>query len=155
MNRNTLIVRLLVLGGAAIALAVLVAGMLPSFQQQGEQGEALLLSEDELESRLGEAGYAVAELRREGGMFQVHLEDGRQIWVDGVSGQEIAVPESRGPALQNNQVRSLLRDAGYLEITGLQWRRGAFEAEAEDAEGQRWRLRLDTYSGEILEREAL
>ncbi|WP_366554084.1 hypothetical protein [Aquibaculum sediminis] len=155
MNRNTLILRLLVLGGAAIALAVLVAGLLLPFQQKGDQGEALLLSEAELESRLSEAGYAVAELRREGGMFQVRLEDGRQIWVDGVSGQEFAVPESRGSALQNSQVRSLLRDAGYSEITGLQWRRGAFEAEAEDAEGQRWRLRLDTYSGDILEREAL
>ncbi|MDF2097154.1 hypothetical protein [Aquibaculum arenosum] len=155
MNRNTLIIRLLVLGGAAIALAVLVAGLLLPFQQRGEQGEALLLSEAELESRLSEAGHAVAELRREGGVYQVHLEDGSRIWVDGVSGQEIAVPESRGSALQNSQVRRLLRDGGYSEISGLQWRRGAFEAEAEDAEGQRWRLRLDTYSGEILEREAL
>lgn len=155
MNRNTLIIRLLVLGGAAIALAVLVAGLLLPFQQRGEQGEALLLSEAELESRLSEAGHAVAELRREGGVYQVHLEDGSRIWVDGVSGQEIAVPESRGSALQNSQVRRLLRDGGYSEISGLQWRRGAFEAEAEDADGQRWRLRLDTYSGEVLEREAL
>lgn len=163
MNRNTVILRLAVLAGAMIAGLVLLTGLLSPRQGGGPGGgsgeggveEARLLPETALRQRLAESGHAVEALERQGGLVLVRLQGGGELWLDGTSGREIALPEPRGRGLAPGQVRLLLETEGYRAIQGLIWRRGAFEAEAEDAEGRRWRLRLDTYSGALLEREAL
>lgn len=152
MKRNTLILRLVVLVGALVAAGVLLAGLLVPRQAGEEFREAHLLSESALEAQLAERGHEVEALRREGGLVHVRLRDGGELWLDGISGREIEMPERRGSALQPGRVREMLRQEGYRDIGTLSWRRGAFEAVARDAEGRPWHLRLDTYSGEILER---
>lgn len=158
MNRNTVILRLVVLAGAVVVGLVLLTGLLTP-RQGGGPGDAVeearLLPETALRQRLAESGREVESLERQGGLVLVRLQGGGELWLDGVSGREIELPERRGEGLAPGQVRLLLQAEGYTAIHGLAWRRGAFEAEAEDAEGQRWRLRLDTYSGALLEREAL
>lgn len=160
MNRNTVILRLVVLAGAVVVGLVLLTGLLTPRHGGGPGGEggvedARLLPETTLRQRLAESGREVESLERQGGLVLVRLQDGGELWLDGVSGREIELPERRGQGLAPGQVRLLLQAEGYSEIRGLNWRRGAYEAEAEDAEGRRWRLRLDTYSGALLEREAL
>jgi len=158
MNRNTVILRLVVLAGAVVVGLVLLTGLLTPRQGGGPESaveEARLLPETALRQRLAESGHEVESLERQGGLVLVRLQGGGELWLDGVSGREIELPERRGEGLAPGQVRLLLQAEGYTAVRGLNWRRGAFEAEAEDAEGRRWRLRLDTYSGALLEREAL
>jgi len=155
MQRNTLILRLVVLVGTLVVAAVFLSGLFHTGPGSTSRSEARLLSPEQMEERLEAVGHEVVSLRREGGLYHVHLADGQRLWVDAGSGQEIATPEVRGNALQDPEVVRLLREAGFEEISPPRWRRGAFETEATDKQGQRWRLRLDTYSGDILEREAL
>ncbi|HLS68694.1 MAG TPA: hypothetical protein VK035_05080 [Kiloniellales bacterium] len=155
MQRNTLILRLTVVAGAIVVAAVLLMGLMMSYGTAPAVPEAEILSPAEVEARLAEAGHEVESLQREGGIYQVRFVDGRLLWLDAETAAEIEVPQRRGNALQNSEVVRLLREAGYQDIAAPVWRRGAFEAEATDEAGRRWRLRLDTYSGEVLEREAL
>lgn len=154
MNRNTLLLRLVVLAGAMVVGFVLLSGLLTP-RQGGEAEEARLLPEEALRAQLAEAGQAVAALERQGGLVRVQLEGGGELWLDGETGRAIDLPERRGEALQPVQARRLLQAEGYSDIGAVTWRRGAFETRARDAAGRLWALRLDTYSGAVLEREPL
>lgn len=155
MQRNTLILRLVVLVGTLVVAAVFVGGLMATRVEGPAEAEAQLLSPERMQEYLAERGHEVVSLQREGGLYQAKLANGELLWIDASSGKEIALPARRGNALQTSELLRLLRHAGYQDITTPQWRRGAFEAEARDEVGTRWRLRLDTYSGEVLEREAL
>ena len=155
MQRNTFVLRLVVLVGTLVVAAVFLSGLFHTRPGGAPIIDAQLLPPEEMERQLEAAGHDVVSLRREGGLYHVRLADGQLLWVDAGTGQEIAMPEAQGSALQDREVIRLLREAGFEDISSLRWSRGAFEAKATDAQGQRWRLRLDTYSGEVLEREAL
>src|SRR5699024_11641828 len=86
MQRNTLIFRLTVLAGAIVVAAVLLTGLMMSYVSAPATQEAQLLPPEEVGARLADAGREVESLQREGGLYQVRLADGQQLWSEAASG---------------------------------------------------------------------
>ncbi len=117
--------------------------------------EARLLTPEEVRARLRERGLEVLSLARDGSLYNVEVRDSegsRALHVDGETGTLIGLPQVTGPAMQIDALRRRLQAAGYREIGPIAWERGSYRTEATGPQGQRYRLSLDTYSGEILER---
>jgi hypothetical protein len=156
---SRVLLRLLLIFGVVVLGGVLiwgVAGVGPG--RVAPERQARLESPESVRESLASDGYEVLSLERDGSLYRARVRDSdgeRVLQVDGASGEVIGMPEVSGPALQLDAVRRLLQDAGYAEIGRIEWTRGSYTTEATGPEGARLRLKLDTYSGEILERVPL
>jgi hypothetical protein len=150
--------RLLLIFGVVVLGGVLIwgiAGVGP--QTVVPERAAQLVGPEEVRASLEAAGLEVVWVAREGGLYRVRVRDAageRTLHVDGLDGEVISMPGVAGPAMQVDALTAKLQAEGYRDIAPIEYERGAFRTTATGPEGQRWRLTLDTYTGEVLERAA-
>ena len=153
---SRVLLRLGLIFGAVLLGGVLMwglAGLGPSSLVSEREGE--VLPPEQVSTLLTTRGFQVMSLERDGGLYraEVHGVEGQQILhLDAASGDIIGMPQITGPAVPVDQLRRKLLAEGYREIGPIVWERGSYHAEATGPEGTRYTLKLETYSGELLER---
>lgn len=153
---SRVLLRLGLIFGAVLLGGVLMwglAGLGPS--SLVSEREAEVLPPEQVSTLLTTRGFQVMNLERDGGLYraEVHGVEGQQILhLDAASGDIIGMPQITGPAVPVDQLRRKLLAEGYREIGPIVWERGSYHAEATGPEGTRYTLKLETYSGKLLER---
>jgi hypothetical protein len=157
LSKVSAALRLILLAVASLAGAVLLLRvMTPPQKPHGSTSvkTVKILSADEIRERLKAEGRSVDHIDREGGLYDVTLGDGTHLYMDAATGKREDTPAKTGPAMQTDEVADKLRAAGYRDIGAITWKKGAYRTEATGPGGTRYHLRMDTYSGNILAKEA-
>jgi hypothetical protein len=140
----------------ALGLGGLVVFESIELTPQRTTGEpATPLDEAVVRARLIEAGYDVKSLTLDGGLYEIRLNDGGRLYVDSTDGTVVELPATTGPSLSIAQVAEIIETEGYRLSGSIVWQRGFYLATAEAGDSRTYKLRIDPFSGEIIERTPL
>ncbi len=134
--------------GAGLIAALTVAGFASAQDPVRDT-----LTEAQVRTSLEAQGYTdINDVTFKDGAWEADARsaDGNRIdlRVDATTGK--VYPETQVANLSKDDVRAKLSAAGYFDIDDLKFRNGVWEAEAENAAGQDFELRIDAATGEII-----